>query len=169
MSNQSDSFTHMDVDIEKGISGESIFENDYLRFLNMSYTNVTKSPVYQSIDIDYISDAGTFDIKNSYRDNKIIIIEDYTNVNTSLGDKSYGWFYKSQAETIVFISEITRAMILVPFTKEFKNHYENIKNDFRLQNNKISINRNGDKWQSAYRRIPLRVMDGYFAYYKKVG
>ena len=159
--------TSFEADIQKGKTGEEIFINDFLEFLHVQYVNVTMSQGYQVIDADMKTSAGLYEIKNNYKDDKQIIIEEYTNYNKDLGIISLGWFYKSKANMLVFLSKNTRAMILVPFTSEFKAHYESIKGKYELIPNRISFNGNR-KWQSAFRKIPLTAINGYFAYYKKV-
>ena len=160
--------TEFNKDIDKGKIGEQIFVKDFLNFLRIEYQDVTSVQGFRIIDSDFFAKIGLYEIKASYKDNKIIIIEEYTNKNPELSPISFGWFYKSKADMLVFISKDTRAMILVPFTDEFKEHYENVKTNYPLENNKISVH-NGSKWQSAFRRIPLDAINGYFAYYKKVG
>jgi hypothetical protein len=159
--------TSFESDINKGKTGEEIFISDFLEFLHVQYVNVTMSQGYQVIDADMKTAAGLYEIKNNYKDDKQIIIEEYTNYNQAFGVISMGWFYKSKANMLVFLSKDTRAMILIPFTPEFKAHYEIIKEQYTLIPNKISFK--GDrKWQSAFRKIPLTAINGYFAYYKKV-
>ena len=155
------------IDINKGKIGEKIFIEDFLEFLKINYQDVTDVQGFRIIDSDFLAKIGLYEIKANYKDDKKIIIEDFTNNNLNLGKISLGWFYKSKADVIVFISKNTRAMILLPFTAEFKKHYETIKNNFLLENNRISEH-NGNKWQSAFRRISLETINGYFAYYKKV-
>lgn len=159
--------TSFEIDIKHGKIGEQIFAEDFLKFLNINYEDVTGKQGFQVIDSDYLAKIGLYEIKTSYKDNKIIIIEDYTNINKELGRISAGWFYKSKADMLVFISKATRAMILVPFTDEFKAHYEAIKENYELRWNRISV-RGDNSWQSAHRKIPLSAINGYFAYYKKV-
>lgn len=159
--------TNFQDDIVRGKSGEEIFINDFLNFLHINYIDVTGIQGFQIIDSDFIAKVGRYEIKTNYKDDKILIIEEYTNHNLSLGKESAGWFYKSKADVLVFISKKTRAMILVPFTDEFKQHYESIKNNYPLINNKISIY-NGKRWQSAFRNIPLSSINGYFSFYIKI-
>jgi hypothetical protein len=165
------SYTEFHKDIKFGRFGEKIFKEDFLEFLKINYVDVTGKQAFQIIDNDFLSSIGTYEIKLNYRDNKEIIIEEYTNVEEKYGPKSKGWFYKSKADMLVFISKNTRAMILIPFTIQFKNHYEEIKkvNDFKLHKNKISFDKtSGSKWQSAFRKIPLSSLNGFFSYYKRV-
>ena len=154
-------------DIQKGKVGEIIFTEDFLNFLNVSYENVTDSQKYRIIDSDFVSSVGLYEIKSNYQDDKKIIIEEYTNINESLSPVSFGWFYKSKADMLVFISKVTRSMILVPFTPEFKEHYKSIKENYQLIWNKITI-KNNSKWQSAFRKIPLSALNGYYAFYKRI-
>ena len=153
-------------DISKGKIGEQIFVDDFLNFLGIKYTDVTGNQGFQIIDADILAKIGLYEIKTTYKDDKQIIIEEFTNINPALGPISYGWFYKSKADTLVFISKNTRSMILIPFTEDFRRQYENIKNNFNLIWNSISI-KNNNKWQSAFRKIPLLEINGFFAYYKK--
>ena len=159
--------TQFDKDVVRGKAGEKIFIEDFLEFLNITYVDVTSSQGFRIIDNDFVSKIGMYEVKLNYRDDKNIIIEEYTNYNESLGKKSYGWFYKSQTDMFVFISKATRTMILLPFTDKFKEYYESIKDNFPLKLNRISISGN-NKWQSAFRVIPLSLINGYFAYYKKI-
>lgn len=154
-------------DIKKGKEGEVIFAEDFLGFLNVNYENVTESQKYRIIDSDFICSVGLYEIKANYQDDKKIIIEEYTNINENLAPISYGWYYKSKADMLVFISKVTRTMVLVPFTDDFKNHYESIKQDYQLIENKISV-RGKSKWQSAFRRLPLDAMKGFYAMYKRI-
>jgi hypothetical protein len=159
--------TSFKKDIQRGKVGEQIFTEDFLQFLNIEYEDVTDSQGFQLIDSDYLAKVGLYEIKASYNDNKIIVIEEYTNINEQLAPISYGWFYKSKADMLVFVSKATRAMILIPFTDDFKAHYETIKDNYDLMRNKISVH-NGSRWQSAFRKVPLLAINGYFAYYKKI-
>ncbi len=154
-------------DIKKGKIGEVIFKQDFIEFLHINYEDVTGCQQFQIIDTDFITKIGLYEIKCNYKDNKIIIIEEYTNINESLGKISYGWFYKSRADLMVFISKATRSMILIPFTEAFKKHYETIKNNYELRKNRVSYYKNRS-WQSAFRKISLDDLKGYFSYYKKV-
>lgn len=160
-------FTSFEKDLARGKVGEQIFIEDFLDFLNIQYEDVTSSQGFQVIDSDYLAKIGLYEIKTNYKDDKMLIIEEYTNCDEKYGKIRLGWFYKSKADMLVFISKETRAMILVPFNKKFKSHYEKVKNNFTLKRNKISEH-NGQFWQSAYRRVPLKALDGYFAYYRRL-
>jgi len=159
--------THFQDDIKKGHIGEEIFKRDFLQFLNIKYEDVTGRQAFQAIDSDYLSKIGLYEIKTNYKDNKIIIIEEYTNINTDLAPVSYGWFYKTKADMLVFISKETRAMIMIPFTENFKNHYSKIKDKYELIKNHLSES-GGQRWQSAFRKLPLESINGFFSYYKKI-
>ena len=156
------------IDIEKGRIGESIFRNDFLDFLNIEYTNVTGCQQFQVIDADYITKIGLCEVKNNYKDNCMLIFEDYTNINTELSPRSLGWVYKTKADLIVFVSQKTRDMILLPFSDNFKAHYSFIRKNTELVKNRISVGSNGNKWQSAFRRVPFNLLNGYISEYKKL-
>lgn len=153
--------------IKKGQPGEAIFMADFLDFLGIKYIDVTGCQKYQAIDTDYLTKIGTYEIKTNYKDNRHLCIEEYTNYNKNLGRISLGWFYKSNSDLLVFISKTTRTMVFVPFTKQFKEFYEAKKENYRLIPNKISVSGN-QKWQSAFRRIPLDDFGGFYSMYKKL-
>jgi len=155
--------------INYGKTGEDIFKEDFLEFMEIHYENVTNCQQFQVIDTDFKTKIGTYEIKLSYKDNQKLVIEDYTNNNPDLGPKSYGWFFKSKADLIVFISKKTHTMIFIPWTKGFKEHYLAIRDRFRLIPNKWSTRQdNGDVWQSAFRVVPLDAITGYYSIYKKI-
>jgi hypothetical protein len=158
--------TKFQSDISSGRIGELIFKDDFLDFLNIKYQDVTGCQQYQVIDSDFLSKIGLFEIKSSYKDDKKIVIEEYTNVNECLGKISYGWWHKSRADLIIFVSKTTRTMIFLPFTQALKDHYEAIKFKYELIRNK-ETQHNGSRWQSAFRKIDLQDLRGYFSCYKK--
>lgn len=149
-------------DIKKGKVGEEIFKEDFLRFLKINFEDVTGCQQFRLIDSDFIAKIGLYEVKCNYKDNDCLVIEEYTDYPNSLG-----WFYKSKADLMVFISKDTRLMILLPFTKEFKEYYEKIKNKYELIKNRPSFH-NGNQWQSAFRKININDIAGYYSKYKKV-
>jgi hypothetical protein len=153
--------------INYGKQGEMIFKEEFLDFLGIEYQDVTGSQKFQVIDTDFKSRIGTYEVKLNYKDDKHLIIEDYTNINENLGRVSKGWFYKTQSDLVVFISKKTRVIVILPFTEAFKNHYESIKNNYGLIRNQIST-KGSSKWQSAFRRIPLEALTGYYSMYKRI-
>ena len=153
--------------IAQGKIGEQIFLDDFLKFLDIKYKDVTGCQQFQVIDTDYITSIGTYEIKTSYKDNKQIIIEDFTNVNSNLGNISYGWIKKTKADLIVFVSKKTRAMVFLPFTERFKKFYHSNKEMWKLRHNRVSEYR-GRKWQSAFRIVPFDGIRGFVSVYKKI-
>lgn len=154
-------------DISRGKVGEEIFKEDFLSFLGIEYVDVTGCQKFQVIDSDYLTKIGTYEIKTNYKDNKEVIIEEYTNINEEYCKKSYGWFYKTKADLLVFISKKTRVMVMIPFTKNFKDFYDWIKDGYSLERNRPTKH-NGKMWQSAFRRIPLDSITGFYSMYKRV-
>lgn len=152
-------------DISKGKIGEQIFVEDFLQFLNIEYKDVTECQKYQVIDSDFITGVKTYEVKANYKDNEILIFEDYTNFNKQLGKISLGWVYKTKADLIVFISVKTRTMILLPFNDLFKDNYKTIREQTELIHNSVSVKGNS-KWQSAYRKVPFDLLKGYVSIYK---
>lgn len=159
--------TDFRTDIARGKTGEGIFKCDFLDFLGIEYVDVTNCQKFQVVDTDYKTKIGTYEIKTNYRDDRKIIIEEYTNKNTDLGPISLGWFYKTEADLLIFISKKTRTMVFVPFTDQFRIQYEKIKEKFQLRPNKISQEGNR-QWQSAFRMIPLDSMPGFYSMYKRI-
>ena len=154
-------------DINKGKIGEQIFVEDFLNFLKIEYKDVTGCQKYQVIDSDFITGVKTYEVKANYKDNEILIFEDYTNINKQLSKISLGWIYKTKADLIVFISVKTRTMILLPFNDLFKDNYKTIREQTKLIKNNISVKGNS-KWQSAYRKVPFDLLKGYISIYKRI-
>ena len=157
--------------LTKLVSASEVLE--YIGFGNENDGNISKIDIStlkskaQVIDTDFKSRIGTYEVKLNYKDDKHLIIEDYTNINENLGRVSKGWFYKTQSDLVVFISKKTRVIVILPFTEAFKNHYESIKNNYKLIRNQIST-KGSSKWQSAFRRIPLEALTGYYSMYKRI-
>jgi len=158
------STTDFIADIGKGKAGELIFREDFPEFLNINYEDVTGCQKFQIIDSDFIAKIGLYEIKTNYKDNKILIFEDYTNINNPV---SLGWVYKTKADVIIFLSKETRTMVFLPFNEGFKDHYKYIRDNTSLVKNKITIH-NGNQWQSAFRRVPFEMLKGYISIYRKL-
>ena len=157
-------------DIKKGTVGEQIFIQDYLKEQNIKYLDMTENPDSRKIDVDFIADY-SYEIKNNYKDNLWICIEEYTNIEPKLGPVSYGWAKKTEAEKVVFISAKTRTMIILNWNNEFKRRYNAIRKDYTLQLNRITKYENSG-WnvqfrQGAYRYIPLSEFEGMYQIYQK--
>lgn len=104
----------------------------------------------------------------NYKDNECLILEEYTNINEALGKKSFGWLYKSKADLLAFVSKKTRTIIFLPFTQKFKDNYYKIREQTEQKVNKISYDKKGNKWQSAFRVVPFELLKGYISVYKKI-
>ena len=154
-------------DIRRGKIGEDIFKEDFLDFLNINYLDVTSKQQFQAIDTDFNTKIGLYEIKTNYKDDNHIIIEEYTNCNLKYGSLTWGWWYKTKADLIVFISKATRDMILLPLDDNLRDYYDFIKEDYNLIRNKPTQH-NGKMWQSAFRRINLDDLIGFYSRYKKV-
>lgn len=153
--------TRFSDDIERGKPSERIFRQDFLEFLGIKYVDVTGCKQFQVIDSDYLASVGLYEVKNYY-DDDMIIIEPHTR-----HPNKDGWFYKCGADLLVYVSKKTRNMILVPFTNDFKIHVQGIWGGLQLHFNKHSFH-NGAVWQSAFYRIPLDKIKGYYSKYKKI-
>ena len=153
-------------DINRGKIKEKIFKKDFLDFLNINYVDVSGRQQYQIIDSDYLTKIGLCEIKSYKNSDESLSFEDYTNINETLGKKSFGWIYKTKADLIIFIDETARTMIILPMTDKFREYYESIKDNYKLKHNFITVH-NDRKWQSAYRKLPLKSLIGYFSVYQK--
>jgi hypothetical protein len=127
-------------DIKKGKIGEEIFVTDFLNFLDIKYQDVTNSQKFQIIDTDYLTKIGTYEIKTNYKDDEIIVFEEYTNINPDLGKISLGWIYKTNSYQII------------------RENTELIKNKYSEHNNK--------RWQSAFRKVPFKLLKGFISVYR---
>lgn len=148
-------------DIQKGKIGELIFKEDFLEFLNINYEDVSGCQRFQIIDADFLTKIGLYEIKTNYKDNEILIFEDYTDYKSSLG-----WVYKTKADLIIFISKSTRTMIFLPFNQKFKDHYKFLRENTELILNQKSTH-NGRTWRSAFRKVPFELLKGYISVYTK--
>jgi len=161
--------TDFDDDRNKGLIAENIFENDYLSFFNIPFKDVSKNPAYQKKDIDYVVAGGKgYEVKNNYKDDEKLFIEDYADYNEELGIKKEGWWYKSEANWIVFVSDETRTMIFLKRTKQLYDRYEEIKENYQLHSYTTSYRNDSDStWQSAFRVVPLSEFEGFYSFHWK--
>lgn len=166
------SFTSFDSDIKKGKIKEFIFKNFFLNFLGIANKDVSNDPNYQRSDIDILTSDFSCDVKSlSFKDS--IIVEEYTNIAPELSPISKGWFYKSSANLIAFVSyndknknQNNGLIIVLRFDSKFKKWYEHNKERYDLKRNKVSENKRGQRWQSAYRVVPFTDLEGFIASYK---
>ena len=148
-------------DIERGKPAETAFAVCFLNFLRIPFTDVSNVRSYQKDDIDFVTPIGTFEVKGNYKGAGVLIFEDYTNNNLELGVESLGWVYKTKADQVVFVDEPNKYFVIILWTSDFKEHYESIKNRYKLNSNRITTHGNR-QWQSAFRRIPLTAIDGWY-------
>ena len=157
----------MYYNIAEGSKGEKIFEEDFFKFFGSTFENLGADMCARKYDIDYETPNGMFwEVKNNYKDNLILIIEEKTNCDEGYGPITLGWIYTSNANYFVFVSEQTRTMIFVENTQKFKDHYHNIKLGIPENRNQVSI-KDGKQWQSSFRRIPLKLLTGFYSFYVK--
>jgi len=158
--------TSFSADIKRGKIGEQIFIEDFLLFMGIKYKDVTGCQAFQVIDADFLSSIGLYEIKTNYRDNHLLIFEDYSNNDPKCGPITQGWIYKTKADLVVFVSKATRHMIFLPLTERFKRHYqEKVIPATTLNNNSYSESK-GRKWRSAYRKVPFSMLRGFISQYK---
>jgi len=163
------SYLSFEESIAKGRIGELIVKTDFLDFLNIKYQDVTGCQQFQVIDTDYLATiGGRLEVKSNYKDKKELVIEEYTDYRPEINKMSLGWFEKTQANLIIFVSPATRAMVFMPMTQRLKVHYWSIRNNYQLNRNIVTANKYNDKWQSAYRRVPFSALRGFLSVYKKL-
>lgn len=166
-------YAEFNTDKKLGLSGEQIFEERFLKPLvskGYDYRDVTNDPQYRRADIDFIWPKwknGTFEVKNNYKDDGYLFIEEDHNVDAQFGPLKKGWWYHTQAQFIAFVSRTTGTIVVLTIDKDTKAIYEEVKGQYELRTNQISINRfNPDprtnRWQSTFRRIPISVFMGKY-------
>jgi hypothetical protein len=162
-------YAEFNQDLLKGATGEEIFETRYLKPLQdkgYEYKDVSSDPYYRKRDIDFVMSGkfnATFEIKNNYKDDEYLFIEEYGNVDEEYGPMKKGWWYYTKANYLVFVSKQTHTLVILSMNAKTRQLYEEMKDGFTLQKNLVSINRtNGGQWQSAFRRIPLYIFEGQY-------
>lgn len=157
-------------DINRGKVGEKIFEEDFLKFFGIPFTDVSKDKKYQKIDVDFVLHLGVdklVDIKTNLIDDTTVIIEEYSDTFNKSG-KPDGWFYKSQADQFVMINYKSKQMLFVDNNELLHNWYCENKQGYELQLNKETENKfTGRIWQSAFYRIPILDIPLVYSWYKK--
>lgn len=156
--------TNFFKDLDKGKLAEVLFKNNFLAFIGIPFADVSNIQKYQDAKIDTFSYGFTVDVK-TYKRKGFCIIEEYTNINESLGKISLGWFDKSKANIIAYVCPTSGEMIILRFDGKFKEWYACNKEEYILERNKIS-EKNGRRWQSAFRALPLSDLSGFVSYYK---
>mgnify|MGYP001201167656 CR=1 FL=1 len=151
-------------DLDKGKLVEALFNNNFLAFIGIPFADVTNNQKYREDKIDTVSHGFTVDVK-TYSKKGFVIIEEYTNANKEYGKISLGWFDKSKANIIAYVCPITGEMIILRFDGKFKDWYINNKEKYQLKANKVS-EKEGMRWQSAFRELPLSDLSGFVSYYK---
>ncbi|MBC8458746.1 MAG: hypothetical protein H8D67_12205 [Deltaproteobacteria bacterium] len=154
--------TKFEDDLRRGKVGERIFVEDFLKFLGFKYEDVSDRQSFRIEGADFLLPTGLVDVKANYKDDKKIIIEDWANILT----EKKGWFYTSSAKLFIFISTKTRTMIILPNTGELHHWYESSKDNYELKKNKVSVDRRGNRWQSAFRIVPIKDIPMGVAIYK---
>jgi len=162
-------FTSFTNDIKKGKIGELIFQEDFLEHLNINYRDVTGCQSFQVIDTDYLASiGGKIEVKTNYKDDKQIIIEDYTHIDLENHEVCYGWIFESKANLFAFVSKNTRTIVFLPNTDQFKSHYiKVVRKKTDLIMNRPTVKGN-NVWRSAFRKVPFDYLRGFISVYKKI-
>jgi hypothetical protein len=164
------SLLNFDDWIKRGRIGEMIFKEDFLDFLRIKYKDVTGCQQFQVIDTDYLASiGGKIEVKSNYKDNKQLVIEEHSNCDPLYGRITPGWFEKTEANLIVFVSKDTRLMVFMPMTERLRVFYRSIKHKFREERNGVSFRSDSSsRWQSSFRRVPFSALRGFLSVYKKI-
>lgn len=163
------SYLSFDDWIKKGRIGELIVKEDFLDFLHIKYEDVTGCQKFQVIDTDYLTSVGgKIEVKSSYKDNKELVIEAFTDYRPEIGKQRVGWFEKTEANLLIFVSPKSRVMVFLPMTEHFKVYFRSIENNHQLIRNIPTKSKEGSVWQSAYRRIPFSALRGFLSVYKRI-
>ena len=156
--------TLFNEDVSKGTRGERYFLDHFITPNNLRYDDISD----EHIPVDFrIQDSSntilSVDIKNNYKDNEKIVIEEWVNINSRLGKLIPGWVFKTNSDFIISISERSGDMIFINM-KKFKPFFQDVfLNDQELTDqcplikNTITIWGNGWRNQCAFRMVPFRL------------
>ena len=160
-------------DVLRGKSGELLFKRDFLDHLMIDYKDVTGDKSSQKIGIDFITSAGSYEVKSIFTDVRLkrlwLPFEEYSNYRRDCGLITDGWFKTTEADILVFAMVKRGSLIFVPLSKDFKRYYNKVlvkKTKFVLGDKSV---KGDNEWYSAYRKVFLRDIRGYYSHYKKGG
>ena len=165
--------TDFNVDNAVGLTGEKIFEYDFLQYLNIPYSDVSEIHSFRKKEIDFLVDTEkSYEVKCSLKGLDDLIIEDWHNINEEYDSKKLGWFYTTEAKYVVFVNKENRSMVILKMGQATIDRYNSFKDAYKLIENKVSHNpRNPNpktnKWQSSYRRIKLIEFTGFYSIFQK--
>lgn len=139
-------------DLAKGETGEDRFSK-WCKGRGWYCVDVTKENLFRKDKIDFLIYATglgcvTVDVKDSYKDNGQLVIEECTNY-----PNKDGWLYTSKANFVVFTSEQTFIWLDMREGK-FLEWWKRNNYNYQLHDNKRTT-KDGRTWQSAFRVVPL--------------
>lgn len=140
-----------------GGRSESIFIDDFINFLGLSYRDVRDNDIYRGMDVDFLVDDKKFEVKNN-SDYKNILIQEYKDYEK----KILGWFYTSKADYFVFIMP-DRKMIILKNSVDFKIYYKN-----SIKNKKITKKDYVIMGKSLFYKVPISKMYGFIAVFNRM-
>jgi len=147
--------------LRKGKIKEQIFKEDFLEYFTIGYIDISNQKKEYDLEV---KELVSVDVK-SYKDNGTIPIEEMSIVET----KKSGWFYSSPAKYFAFVSSSTRTMLLLKnddaLHKWYKDNIDRFESNSETKLRTDSTNRNGRRWHSTHRNIPLAELN--IAWYKK--
>jgi len=147
---------------EKYVEGRKIFIDDFIEYNGYAYTTVFDRRVIHIVNVN--GDDIRYEVSTNYRDNDFIVVEEYADILNK--EKELGWWYTSQSDVHVFLSEKTRVMVMLPITPTVKKIYEEIKSKCRVRYNSM-WHKGGILKKASYRIIPLTKFNGLYTVYKK--
>jgi hypothetical protein len=144
-------------DLRKGKAGEQRYKG-WLQQHNYKFIDLSHNPTAQRADIDLKIKVGErwrfFEIRNNYRDDYRIIIEEWAN----LGTRKKGWWYTTKADFLVCCGRTTFVVLAV--NNHTRRCFDWVRGEYPERFNEVS--RNGTTWQSSFRCVPLEVFDGAY-------
>ena len=99
-------------EFSKSLEVGKIAENHFISLMNKKnkeIVDVRDDPEYRDIDVDFIVDGKTYEIKNNYIDARYGRKGRFFWVELSVGDNK-GFYYKSKADYFVFLNNEGRGM-----------------------------------------------------------
>jgi len=140
------------------------FKNDYKKgnkAIDLFTKRILKDQTWKFSDKDHKEDydiktetGTTFEVKGSYQDDGNLCIEEWYD----MGERKPGWIKTSKADYIVFVSCVSKTIIIYPrakFRDWYRYNYRYIQRQYGLQINEPTKGLYGDEWYSAFRRIPM--------------
>jgi len=148
--------------LEKYVDGHKIFLQDFVEYNNYFYTKTFDRRTVFNVDLG--GECISYEVSSNYRDDNIIIVEDYIDVLND--NKEPGWWFTSKSDVLVFVSVFTRTMIMLPRNDTVMSRYHTIKRNCKMRYNKM-WHKGGILKKASFRLLPLSEFEGLYSVYKK--